>query len=272
MADNRYNSLRDKIEKRPTARRKKVEEVKKDENTFLSEIFPLVVIGVILISFGIFYFLFNTYKEVLKVDNDFVHIEIRNNSVLTAFEEERITEKVNKAKQFNSLEEVFTSVLDATEGAGLGIIIIILMLQKVGLSKDNYKVYTTQDETVTSIMLPVNQQFNSEVTDLLVKFVSMQEKFPVLESNFSAIKKVFASPQININDLVGCFSKDLFLTSYLLNKASAKQQNICSIVQAINVIGLENLRIQFEKDKNLFFFFHKNHRKGRYKISLLLSI
>ncbi len=191
-------------------------------------------------------------KVVLKVDNDFVHIEIRNNSVLTAFEEERISDKINKAKQFNSLEEVFTSVLDATEGAGLGIIIIILMLQKVGLSKDNYKVYTTQDETVTSIMLPVNQQFNSEVTDLLVKFVSMQEKFPVLESNFSNIKNVLASPQININDLVGCFSKDLFLTSYLLNKAAAKQENICSIVQAINVLGIENLKIQFEKDKNLF--------------------
>ena len=191
-------------------------------------------------------------KVVLKVDNDFVHIEIRNNSVLTAFEEKRISDKINKAKQFNSLEEVFTSVLDATEGAGLGIIIIILMLQKVGLSKDNYKVYTTEDETVTSILLPVNQQFNSEVTDLLVKFVSMQEKFPILESNFAEINRIMSSSEINVKDLVGCFSKDIFLTTYLLNKAAVKQENVYSIVHAISVLGLENLKSQFEKDKGLF--------------------
>jgi HD-like signal output (HDOD) protein len=191
-------------------------------------------------------------KVVLKVDDDFVHIEIRNNSVITAFEEERISDKINKAKQFNSLEEVFTSVLDATEGAGLGIIIIILMLQKVGLSKDNYKVYTTENETVTSIVLPVNQQFNSEVTDLLVKFVSIQEKIPVLESNFTKIKSVLSESEVNINDLVECFSKDLFLTIYLLNKVALKHENVFSIVKAIEIIGKENLKNQFFADQDLF--------------------
>ena len=191
-------------------------------------------------------------KVVLKLDNDSVYIEIRNNSVLTFFEEERIREKINKAKQFNSLEEVFTSVLDSTEGAGLGIIIIILMLQKVGLSKDNYKVYTTENETVTSIILPVNQQFNSEVTELLVKFVSIQKKVPVLESNFTKIKEVLSESEVNINDLIECFSKDLFLTMYLLNKVALKCENVFSIVEAIEIIGKENLKNQLFSDQDLF--------------------
>ena len=66
----RLNKIRDKIEKKTSVNRKKVEVTKTEESSFMAESFPIIIIGIIIVVFLVFYFLFNTYKEVMKVDND----------------------------------------------------------------------------------------------------------------------------------------------------------------------------------------------------------
>ena len=80
-------------------------------------------------------------KEAVIVEGkyDKIKIEVRNNSELTAFEYKRIHDKIVKAHQYSSIEEAFSQILDDTEGAGLGLIIMILMLRKIGLTDDNYQ-------------------------------------------------------------------------------------------------------------------------------------
>lgn len=68
--DERLNKIREKIDKRAPIRRKKVEESNVDENTFLSEFFPVLIICAIVVGFCVFYFIFNNFKEILKVDNN----------------------------------------------------------------------------------------------------------------------------------------------------------------------------------------------------------
>lgn len=68
--NERFDKIRDKINKKPVAKKR----VKNDDNvetsSFMSEIFPVVIVLCLLVGFGVFYFLFNTYKEVLVVDDD----------------------------------------------------------------------------------------------------------------------------------------------------------------------------------------------------------
>ena len=67
MANSRYNrfdKLREKIDKR-TPLNKKVKNDTSDENTFFAEVFPAVIVICIIVCGGLFYFLFNNYKEVL---------------------------------------------------------------------------------------------------------------------------------------------------------------------------------------------------------------
>lgn len=93
-------------------------------------------------------------KLYLLKQADKIIIETRNNSILTEFEYERISKRIDNAKKFNSLAEAVMSV-DSTEGAGLGIVSIILILKKIGLDKSAFNVYCNNGETITGITLPL---------------------------------------------------------------------------------------------------------------------
>lgn len=93
-------------------------------------------------------------KLYLLKEIDKIIIETRNNSILTEFEYERIFKRIDNAKQFNSLAEAVMNV-DSSEGAGLGIVSIILILKKIGLDKSAFNVYCNNGETITGITLPL---------------------------------------------------------------------------------------------------------------------
>lgn len=97
----------------------------------------------------------NLYVKLvlLKKDNRIV-IKTINNSTLTDLERNRIMERIDNAKKFNSLAEALMTV-DSSEGAGLGIVSIILILKKIGLDKTAFNVSCENGETITGITLPV---------------------------------------------------------------------------------------------------------------------
>ena len=66
-------------------------------------------------------------KLILQVRNNKIKVEIRNNSSLTLFEYKRIHDKLSRSQQYTSIEDALSQVLDDSEGAGLGLIIMILI-------------------------------------------------------------------------------------------------------------------------------------------------
>jgi hypothetical protein len=63
----------------------------------------------------------------LQVKKNTINIEIRNNVKATKTEQLRIHDKMARSRQYGNLEDALTSVLDSSEGAGLGLVILILM-------------------------------------------------------------------------------------------------------------------------------------------------
>ena len=64
----------------------------------------------------------------------------RSNAELITEEYKRIHDKITRAQQYASVEEAFSAAVDATEGAGLGLIIMVLMLGKIGAPNDSIRV------------------------------------------------------------------------------------------------------------------------------------
>ena len=79
-------------------------------------------------------------KVIMQVKNNTIVLEIRNNSEMNKVEFKRVFDKIARSRQFATLEEAFSQVMDDSEGAGLGLVILILMLKKVGLNDDHYEV------------------------------------------------------------------------------------------------------------------------------------
>jgi hypothetical protein len=93
-------------------------------------------------------------KLVLQLKNNIITIEVRNNSLITQEELERIHKRLVKASTYNDLEEAMGNILDDSEGAGLGLIILVLMMKKIGLSEKSFNILRTDAETVARIVIP----------------------------------------------------------------------------------------------------------------------
>ena len=168
-------------------------------------------------------------KLILQLYDEGLKIEIRNNSVLTVFEKKRINEKLKAAKKYTDPAQVITRVIDQTEGAGLGIIIIVLMLRKIGLSHENYKVFSTDTETITQMILPLNKEMNCMMDLLYDEFVGGLNTIPVFEDTIQACEELIQNPETTdeaIMDFIGC---DVTLTSILLKESSAKGHSCSKI-------------------------------------------
>jgi hypothetical protein len=93
-------------------------------------------------------------KLILRMEQNVIHIEIRNNAVVAKAELMRIHDKLTHARQYTSLEDALSQVLDDSEGAGLGLVILVLMLKKIGLTEDCFEILVTEQETVARILIP----------------------------------------------------------------------------------------------------------------------
>lgn len=89
---------------------------------------------------------------LLSLDN-VISLQVSNNTKITSTEYTRIQEKIAKTRTYDSLEDAFGDI-DQTEGSGLGIISIVLMLKRLGLDTDNLKFSVTDSETIATIEIP----------------------------------------------------------------------------------------------------------------------
>jgi len=181
-------------------------------------------------------------KLLMQMKGEKIRVDIKNNAKITTFELERIQKKINSVQQYKTVEEVFLNVLDQSEGAGLGIIIIILMLQKIGLSKENFQVLATEDETITRIVLPCNSKLFAGTEILTYEFVKMQDSIPVLRNAYEEINKIVSQPTIDRNSLIQHIKTDATLTTLLLKNAVTKDSTDIDLLRTIKLLSDDDLR------------------------------
>lgn len=184
-------------------------------------------------------------KLSLQILHDTIIIEVKNNSVLCEFEEERIKHKLETAQKYDKLEDVVTNVIDQSEGAGLGIIIIILMLQKVGLSKDNFKVFTTDTETITQIILPCDKRIAAGVEIVSYEYISLQNKIPVVRENFEKINEIISAEDIDRKKMLSIIRDDVTLSLLVLKYAIEKEKDCFSITHGLDLLSDIELKFIF---------------------------
>ena len=185
-------------------------------------------------------------KLILQLTDEGIIIEIRNNSLLTKFEKKRILEKLRVAEKYEEPHQVVSLMVDQTEGAGLGIIIIILMLRKIGLSRNNYKVFTNENETITQMILPLHQEINKQMNSLYEEFVDNLNTIPVIKESFDSLADI--ATHSDDNELIDFISKDVTLAAVLLKGAAAQGHSCSKITQAFESLGREGVLALLSKD------------------------
>jgi signal transduction histidine kinase len=92
-------------------------------------------------------------KLILQEKREKIEIEVRNNVELMPNEYRRMHDKLARASQYD-VEDTFRQT-DETEGAGLGLAIIVLFLKQIGLSEANLSIVFEKGKTSVRICLPI---------------------------------------------------------------------------------------------------------------------
>lgn len=173
------------------------------------------------------------------------NLYIKNNVLISRKEQARISDRILKARTFDTIEEAMISVIDDSEGAGLGLVILVLMLKKIGLNDDAFDIKVVNDETVARITIPFEQIHEENLNELAEEIVAEIETLPQFPDNVVYIQKLINDPDSELMDIARQISLDPSLTADLLKTVNSAQfmlpQRVDNISKAVRIIGLRGI-------------------------------
>lgn len=185
-------------------------------------------------------------KITLRKTKNALIVQIVNNVEITSIEMERIQAKIERAKEFSSMEEAFSTVLDSTEGAGLGIVIMLLMLKKIGLPSKSFRIESRNGLTVARLGIPMNfsaKAHTASLTKNIVQFITQMPQFP---ERILRIQRLIDDPESKLSSIADLIASDVSLTSDLLklvNSVAFGLSKPCNnISDAVKFVGLRGIR------------------------------
>jgi putative nucleotidyltransferase with HDIG domain len=197
-------------------------------------------------------------KLILQVKKNIIYIEVRNNVAVTKTELIRVHDKLARSRQYNSLEDALAQVLDDSEGAGLGLVILVLMLKKMGLDEDCFDILATERETIARIVIPLDQTRVENLSILSNSIVNNVNSLPQFPENILAIQKMINDPRSDMSGIARQISMDPAMTADILkivNSAqymlSKKVESIAEAVKMIGIRGIKNLLYSYGTQKIL---------------------
>lgn len=187
------------------------------------------------------------YVEIeLCLAENSIFLAIRNNSPILPKEQERITQRITRAWEFHDFSEAYDTMYDETEGAGLGIILTILLLKNMGVTQDDYSI--TCDKGITTMSLSIPRKIKQEeiVTEVKNKILREIELLPTFPNNIVELQMMCDNPKSSISVISEKISTDPSLVADLLKLSNSAgfvtQRRVDNINDALMRIGLTNLK------------------------------
>ncbi|AXR67097.1 HDOD domain-containing protein [Leptospira mayottensis] len=196
------------------------------------------------------------YEELLFKNNfvvlvsfvynkDMIRIRVMNNVKLSLTEVERINQRIGKAKLYNDLAEAFLEAGDETEGAGLGLVMSLMMLKNDGLSETSYKIESQGDNTSVIIDIPLSvtkENLQLQQTQDILRNIDGLPTFPRLIQDIQAM---IEKPNSSIAQIAEVIKKDVALSANILKLANSaafiRANKVETLDRAIQLIGLKEL-------------------------------
>lgn len=92
---------------------------------------------------------------------DGIRVEVTNNTPVTIEEEKSLREKLEKGMQYGDIAQFYLDNADNTEGAGLGLALILIMLKGEGIDPSFFRIIIRKDVTIARLEVPLSSNFKS---------------------------------------------------------------------------------------------------------------
>ncbi len=179
-----------------------------------------------------------------KVDNGFV-FQLINNSKILPKEAERIRARLQNAAGSRNFAEAYEKSYDPSEGAGIGIILIILLLRNAGIGADSFKFIARDDSVASQVFIPEQLREPDIISAIKDKILEEVKALPTFPKNIMELQSMCNNPKTTINAISDKISRDPSLTADVLKLANSAgfitARRIDNISDAVITIGLKNL-------------------------------
>ena len=197
-------------------------------------------------------------RFIFHPERENFRICVINNSEITRSEQMRIYDRIARSRTFSSLDEAFSEVMDDSEGAGLGIVIVILMLKKIGLDENAYEIEGEAGLTTVNLKIPINRIKIEKTYTLINQIVDKIDSLPMFPENITQIQEMLKKTDCDIAQLTGKIITDASLTAEILKTVNsalyARREKIDSIIAGVKMLGfkgIQNILLSYGTEKIL---------------------
>ena len=173
-----------------------------------------------------------------------------NNSPILDEELEKIQLRIKKAGNYTHISDAFEDVLDDTEGAGLGLIMALMLFRNAGIQDDAFRVFRKGNLTVASLTISGSKKRDTiqvQLADEIHREIDSLPSFPV---QIKEIQRLCSMPDSKIKDISEQIKKDPGLTANILKLANSggfmtinRAETIEEAVMKIGLKGINTLLI-----------------------------
>lgn len=185
-------------------------------------------------------------KVTYLIRNNVLYLSVRNNVPISPKELTRVYDRVARSRAFESMEEAFGEVLDDSEGAGLGIVIMILMLRKMGLTEKSFDLNQVGTETSASLTIPMNSVKLERINLIADEIIHEVNSLPPFPENLERLLRLLGDPEVSFETLAAQLSHDPAMTADLIKYVnSAKygmRKRIENLQDAVRIVGIQGLK------------------------------
>ena len=176
---------------------------------------------------------------------DHIKIIVTNNTAMLPEEEARIAARMAKISEYDEIFQAYDDCLDLTEGAGLGIVIVLFMLKQSGIDPKSFTIRSDGKVTQTAFNMPL--QFRPvEVTNAIKQqLLSGLDMLPTFPQNITELMHYCKSENASFKEISKKVIGDPALTANVLMIANSAayggRRQIQDISQAVVKIGIKSL-------------------------------
>lgn len=177
--------------------------------------------------------------------NDHVHINVINNIPIIDAELHKVKARISKAYKYNDISEAFDDVLDESEGAGLGLIMAMMLYKNSGFSQDLFKIYKKNELTIATLSIPkktTKPKSHITIADEIMKEI---DDIPAFPENIEEIQRLCSDSEATIKDIALSISRDPGVTSSILKLANSAGyitvKKVDTIEDAVKIIGIKGI-------------------------------
>lgn len=169
-----------------------------------------------------------------------VRIRVVNNAEILPGEWDRIRRRLDTAAAFKDMFEAFRAFEDSTEGAGLGLVFISLLLRNAEIAHSNFKITSAEGQTIHTLIIPrVPHRRRMEVMEGILSEVG---SLPSLPQRIEDLVRLCHDSTASIPHIAREVSKDPALVAHLLRTVNSPsfrtRRKNPDLETALTVLGL----------------------------------